>query len=105
VAPGVASAVAEYNAKHRQKSLLEQHAERQAAGKKQKKPKAGASDGSGKGVKRPAEEGDEEWVGKHPWRPFDRDKDLNAPHAAPKSAAALLKDGAGLAGRFSSGGR
>ncbi|KIY97034.1 hypothetical protein MNEG_10929 [Monoraphidium neglectum] len=116
-APGVAEAVREYNERNRPKSLLEQHKERQAAaaaaqkgGKAKKKEKSGEKGDKGKkekekGEKRPAAgPAEEDWVGKHPWRPFDRDKDLEI-KATPKSTAAMLKDGAGLSSRFASGGR
>jgi ATP-dependent helicase YprA (DUF1998 family) len=62
---GVVAAVREYNEKHRQKSLLELHAERQAKGgkdrkregpreKEKKKGKEGEQERKNKGQKRPA---------------------------------------------------
>ncbi|KAI8476395.1 MAG: hypothetical protein J3K34DRAFT_516546 [Monoraphidium minutum] len=118
--PGVAEAVREYNEKHRGKSLLEQHMDRQAAagkekrreGKEKEKSKEkekgkgkdkGKKEKKDKGEKRPAAgPPEEDWVGKHPWRPFDRDKDLEI-KMTPKAGAAMLKDAGGLSSRFSSG--
>lgn len=51
-----------------------------------------------------AAEGDD-WAGKHPWKPWDRDKDLGAA-PKPRTAADLLKQTGALSSRFgSSGGR
>jgi len=49
--------------------------------------------------------GDEGWVGKHPWRPFDRDKDLEVQMQRPKGAADLLKAAGAPSSRFSGGNR
>lgn len=48
----------------------------------------------------PAGGGKEEWAGAHPWKPWDRDKDLNVPASKPKGAADLLKAAGSLASRF-----
>ena len=45
----------------------------------------------------------EEWSGSHPWKPWDRDKDLNVPSSKPKTAADLMKAAGSLSNRFSSG--
>lgn len=45
----------------------------------------------------------EEWAGAHPWKPWDRDKDMNVPASRPKAAADLLKAAGSLSNRFSSG--
>jgi hypothetical protein len=50
---------------------------------------------------------DEEWVGNHPWRPFDRERDLGGSASLkPKSAEDILKKSGTLSSRFgASGGR
>ena len=65
---------------------------------------AGAGDGGGaRGPPGGGGAGEEDWVGKHPWRPFDREKDLEIKPAAlnPKS---LLENAGGLSGKFKSAG-
>ena len=42
------------------------------------------------------------WAGQHPWRPFDRDKDLLGPSKKITSEDMLKKAGS-LAGRFATG--
>lgn len=42
-----------------------------------------------------------EWEGSHPWRPFDRDKDLQT--TKPKNQAELVKQMGDLTSRFGSG--
>lgn len=70
-----------------QKQKREERKER-----KRKAPDAGTSEGRAS----------EAWAGSHPWRPFDRDKDLQQ---APKKVTSqdLLKKAGSLAGRFASG--
>lgn len=88
----------QYNAQVRKKSLLEQHAEAQAAAAAAAKKLGGKGN---KGQKRPAEAPpDNDGM---PWRPFDREKDLEL-KGAPRSGAQILKDASGLASRFTSGG-
>jgi hypothetical protein len=54
----------------------------------------------------PAGEAEKEsWAGKHPWQPWDRDKDLEVQLQRPKAAGDLLKAAGNLSSRFSSGGR
>lgn len=50
-----------------------------------------------------AAEGDGDWAGKHPWRPWDRDKDLEKAASKPKAPTDLLKAAGTLSSRFSSG--
>jgi hypothetical protein len=45
----------------------------------------------------------QDWEGAHPWKPWDRDKDLNAPASKPKGTSDLLKAAGSLSNRFSSG--
>ena len=46
---------------------------------------------------------DMSWVGQHPWRPFDRERDLGiAPKPVGKEE--LLKSAGSLSGRFGGGG-
>ncbi len=46
---------------------------------------------------------DTSWVGQHPWRPFDRERDLGiAPKPVGKEE--LLKSAGSLSGRFGGGG-
>ena len=44
-----------------------------------------------------------DWAGSHPWKPFDRDKDLEVQLTRPKGAADLLKSAGALSSRFSGG--
>jgi hypothetical protein len=67
--------------------------------KSSKKDKKDRDKEKGKGEKRKAEE----WASAHPWRPFDRDKDMKQGGSA-KSAAKLLNDGEALKGRFAGAG-
>jgi hypothetical protein len=48
----------------------------------------------------PAGGSKEDWAGAHPWKPWDRDKDLNVPVSKPKGAQDLLKAAGSLASRF-----
>ena len=43
-------------------------------------------------------EKDKDWEGSHPWRPFDRDKDLQA--TKPRNQAELVKQMGDLGSRF-----
>ncbi|XP_010543358.1 PREDICTED: transcriptional regulator ATRX homolog [Tarenaya hassleriana] len=87
-----AELVDKYNKEKRSKSLVEKYKEGTSSRlKKNKKKKSTSKDGTEK----------EEWVGKHPWKPWDRENDLTAGRKAVK----LDSDGMaeGLASRFSSG--
>ncbi len=90
--------------------MLEKHREAQEAAakeaasakKKSKKRKAegeGSKGGVGDGSKTK-----EQWEGNHPWRPFDRDKDLEIARKPANSAAFIAQSGA-LSSKFSKGGR
>eukprot|EP00798_Chlamydomonas_sp_ICE-L_P030369 gene30369-35375_t len=99
-----ASMLDSFNAKKRKKTLMEEHQERQEQEAKQgKKKKDKKGDKGGEGSEKGAGDKKEEesWVGKHPWRPFDRDTDLVIKPKAldPKK----LMEG-GMAGMFQSAG-
>jgi hypothetical protein len=127
-----AAALARYTTAVRGKSMVEQHAERQAeaarrakeerraarkaeraaaeaeaaAKKKRRKGDGDAGKGAPAAAAAPAggdKGGEKEKEVDWPWRPFDREADLGIKPTG-KSAAALMKDGSQLAGRFSSGG-
>ncbi len=74
-----------YNKEKRSKSLLKKHQE-EAVGRSKKKSK-----------QQPEKE---EWVGQHPWKPWDREKDLTAGRKNIKLDPESME---GLASRFSSG--
>ncbi|GMJ11661.1 hypothetical protein like AT1G65280 [Hibiscus trionum] len=81
-----ADLVDKYNKEKRSKSLVQKHQEE--AGKRQKKKS-----------KQPLEKG--EWEGKHPWKPWDREKDLVAGRQNVNlDAENMVK---GLTSRFSTG--
>ncbi|GLU16396.1 hypothetical protein SLE2022_328320 [Rubroshorea leprosula] len=82
-----ADLVDRYNKEKRSKSLVQKHQEK-AASRSKKKSK-----------QEPAEK--EEWVGNHPWKPWDREKDLVAGRQNIKFDAENLVQG--LTSRFSSG--
>ncbi|RAL38767.1 hypothetical protein DM860_013448 [Cuscuta australis] len=84
-----AELVDQYNKAKRSKSLVEKHIHEQAAQSKSKK----------KAKKHEAGE-KEEWEGKHPWRPWDREKDLTAGRQSVKLDAENMAQG--LTSRFSS---
>ncbi|KAL0031255.1 hypothetical protein WJX77_011655 [Trebouxia sp. C0004] len=83
-----AAAVDAYLGANRKKSLVEQHNE-----KKVKKRKAAAVEGKSVADRQG------EWEGKHPWRPFDREKDLNIA-SKPANQDELLQKSGSLTGRF-----
>ncbi|KAK9803593.1 hypothetical protein WJX72_003080 [[Myrmecia] bisecta] len=91
-ASATAKLVDQYNASSRRRTLVEQHQERLEAEKKAKTKKRKAE---GK-----PDEGSEAWVGNHPWRPFDREKDLGAVPGKPISKEELLKQSGTLSNRF-----
>ena len=79
-----------FNADHRAKSLMEAHAEEQSGG--------GAGGASG------AKE--EAWDPKaHPWRPFDREKDLAYKKPGQSARSVASSAASSLKGRFGGGGR
>eukprot|EP00891_Asterochloris_glomerata_P008158 jgi/Astpho2/8158/Aster-03090 len=81
------------------KTLVQQHTERLEKQKKQARNEKAAKQ------KQPATAAQEDtsWVGQHPWRPFDRERDLGiAPKPVGKEE--LLKSAGSLSGRFGGGG-
>uniref|UniRef100_A0A061SI49 DnaJ-like protein n=1 Tax=Tetraselmis sp. GSL018 TaxID=582737 RepID=A0A061SI49_9CHLO len=96
----LAGMVDTYNSKSRSKSLLEKHLEKQEQDKKDKKKRKRKDKDAG-GAE-PEAEPQEDWVGKHPWRPFDRERDLG-PTLKAKSAQDLVKQAGSLSSRFGSG--
>lgn len=81
-----AELVEQYNKSRRSKSMVEKHQET-ARTKSKKKSKQ--------------ESTKEEWQGNHPWKPWDREKDLTAGRQNVKLDAADMSEG--LTSRFSSG--
>lgn len=82
-----AELVDKYNKEKRSKSLMEKHQEKAASRLKKKSTKQ--------------EPEKEEWLGQHPWKPWDREKDLVAGRQNVKLDSENM--GAGLTSRFSSG--
>ena len=62
----------------------------QAARKAKKEKKAVANQAAADG---------EDWEGKHPWRPFDREKDLGG-QSRPTNKEEMLRKTGGLSARF-----
>ncbi|CAL5348982.1 unnamed protein product [Camellia sinensis] len=83
-----AALVDEYNKRKRPKSLVEKHREAARTSSSSKK-------------KSKQERAKEEWEGQHPWKPWDREKDLTAGRQSVKLYAEDMSQG--LASRFSSG--
>ncbi|KAL7208065.1 hypothetical protein ACSBR1_029926 [Camellia fascicularis] len=83
-----AALVDEYNKRKRPKSLVEKHKEAARTSSSSKK-------------KSKQERAKEEWEGQHPWKPWDREKDLTAGRQSVKLYAEDMSQG--LASRFSSG--
>ncbi|KAK6939775.1 DnaJ domain [Dillenia turbinata] len=84
-----AELVDKYNEAKRSKFLLQKHQE------------ATDSSPSKRKSKQPAGAEKEDWVGKHPWKPWDREKDLTAGRQNVKFNAENMAEGLSL--RFSSG--
>lgn len=84
-----ADLVDKYNSSKRSKSLVQKHQEEKQV--KKKKPKHGLQ----------SEKEKEEWIGQHPWKPWDRENDLTAG----RKKVNLDSNGMahGLTSRFSSG--
>lgn len=101
----MAAAVDAFNSQSRKKTLMELHAERLAGGRdgkdgeKKKRKKAKAGEGGGGGGA--ADLGYDPTA--HPWRPFDREKDLGPGLQAKASAADMLKGTRALGSKFSGG--
>ncbi|XP_052110398.1 uncharacterized protein LOC107467736 [Arachis duranensis] len=82
-----AELVDKYNKAKRSKTLMQKHQE-EVSNKSKKKSKQ----------QKPEKE---EWVGQHPWKPWDREKDLTAGRKSVKLDAEGMSQG--LSSRFSSG--
>jgi Protein of unknown function (DUF3752) len=81
--------VDKYNASKRSLSLVEKHREEKKKEKKLKKERDGK------------EKDKEEWAGNHPWKPWDREKDLTAGRKNVNLDAKSMSQG--LSSRFSGG--
>lgn len=81
-----AALVDEYNKKKRSKSLVEKHQETARSSSKRKSKQELAK---------------EEWEGQHPWKPWDREKDLTAGRQSVKLDPENMSQG--LSSRFASG--
>ncbi|PON93525.1 DnaJ domain containing protein [Trema orientale] len=82
-----ADLVDKYNKEKRSKSLVQKHQEKAASHSKKKSTKQQLEK--------------EEWVGQHPWKPWDREKDLVAGRLSVKLDSENMAEG--LTSRFSSG--
>uniref|UniRef100_A0A1J3IAH7 DnaJ-like protein subfamily C member 14 n=1 Tax=Noccaea caerulescens TaxID=107243 RepID=A0A1J3IAH7_NOCCA len=91
-----ADLVDKYNKQKRSKSLVEKHREESSSStsSRSKKKKFSSSSSKEKTEK-------DEWVGKHPWKPWDRENDLSAGRQKVKLDAEGMAEG--LASKFSSG--
>lgn len=85
--------VDKYNQSKRSKSLVQKHKEeRSSSSSRQRKKKDKQSNKDKEGG---------EWVGQHPWKPWDREKDLTAGRQKVKLDPENMSQG--LASRFSGG--
>ncbi|CAE5962941.1 unnamed protein product [Arabidopsis arenosa] len=89
-----AELVDKYNKEKRAKSLVEKHREDSSSSSSRLKKKKKLSSSKEKTEK-------DEWVGKHPWKPWDRENDLTAGRQNVKLDAEGMAEG--LASKFSSG--
>ncbi|KAL9256787.1 GPALPP motifs-containing protein [Drosera capensis] len=87
-----ADLVDQYNKSKRSKSLVQKHQEEEAERSRPKKKTK---------HQLRQQTAEEEWVGKHPWKPWDREKDLTAGRQSVKLDPENLTQG--LTSRFSSG--
>ncbi|XP_058769970.1 uncharacterized protein LOC131643694 [Vicia villosa] len=83
-----ADLVDKYNKAKRSKTLVQKHQEEVASKSKKKS-------------KQQKEKGEKEWVGQHPWKPWDRENDLAAGRMKVKLDAEGMSEG--LSSRFNSG--
>ncbi|CAN8246761.1 unnamed protein product [Cochlearia groenlandica] len=90
-----ADLVDKYTKENRSKSLVEKHRQESSSSSSRLKKKKKLSMSS----KEKAEK--DEWVGNHPWKPWDRENDLNAGRQNVKLDADGMAEG--LASKFSSG--
>ena len=99
-----AAAVDAYTSTIRGKSLLEQHLEKQ--GEKGKKGKQSKSEGGkkrkkDKGGANEKDQDQDDWDrSAHPWRPFDREQDLEIKPSGAADPKEMLKNMKGLSSRF-----
>lgn len=95
-----ANAIDAYNSGVRRKTLMQVHADKQAAERKaeRKAKKRKKGDSTDTGINDPA--GD--WQSNAPWRPFDRERDLQT-GAAPATPKEMLKKAGSLSTRFGGG--
>jgi len=85
-----------YNSHKRSQSLMEKHqAERSAGGKKKKIKKVEKEDGN---ANRGASEKEPDWKVNHPWKPWDREKDIAAGRKSVNLDPKNFKEG--LSSRF-----
>lgn len=84
-----AKLVDQYNMAKRSKSLVEKHQEASAKSRVKKRSK------------QEKESGKDEWEGNHPWKPWDREKDLTAGRQSVNLDRENMTQG--LSSRFSSG--
>ncbi|CAD5316342.1 unnamed protein product [Arabidopsis thaliana] len=89
-----AELVDKYNKEKRAKSLVEKHREESSSSSSRLKKKKKLSSSKEKTEK-------DEWMGKHPWKPWDRENDLTAGRQNVKLDADGMAEG--LASKFSSG--
>ena len=94
-----ADLVDKYNKAKRSKSLMQKHQEEAAGSSERSKRKKAKQQAMAKKAEKEKEE--EEWVGKHPWKPWDREQDLTAGRQSVKLDADNMAQG--LSSRFSSG--
>ncbi|PKI62422.1 hypothetical protein CRG98_017228 [Punica granatum] len=83
-----------YNKAKRSKTLVERHQEESMSSAKKKKKKKSRQQVAEK-------EEEEDWVGKHPWKPWDREKDLTAGRQKVNFDSESMAEG--LSSKFSSG--
>ncbi|KAF5833587.1 hypothetical protein DUNSADRAFT_10038 [Dunaliella salina] len=93
-----------FNSQARKRSLLEAHQEEQALGQKAKKKKEEKKKHEGGPPVAAANSDKAPWVGKHPWKPFDRETDLEIRSGKPKDPQKLMQVQGSLSSKFSSGG-
>ena len=103
-----AIAVDTFNAAVRKKSLVEQHKERLAAetkaAKKAKRQKAGGDKGSDRPLGPATVGGGEDWDrSAHPWRPWDREKEMGGSGTKSADAKKIIESSQNLTSRFGGG--
>ncbi len=85
-------------------SCSHRHAREQEEAKKKKAAKKRkAAEAVGEPAPGPSAPDQPEWVGKHPWRPFDREADFAAGLSSKPDAKKLIANAKGLNSRFAGG--